>query len=341
MPDQPLKIIEVQGRKYALGRLAPKTKDRTFLSGLGLLTAPIPTPPASIPIPAVCADGLSQTFMNTHLGCCVISHHAHFLANITSQIGKPFIYTDKQIEADYHAVGGYIPGNPWTDRGCDVGTDLSYLQSTGFADGSKLLGSINLDPTSQLALTQSVWITNGVCFGMAMPNAWIDPAPQESGFVWDVAGHPNDSNGHCFTGFAYTPQGITIDTWGMTGTITWAAIAKYGAASANGEVYSYINPAMINPTTGLAPQNGLTLNQICTYFNSMGGNVVVPPGPTPTPTPTPGPVSVNVPFGVYNLTISGTPNPVPNPTPATPPDPVTITWNGQVLVLSATMASKN
>ncbi len=38
---------------------------------------------------------------------------------------------------------------------------------------------------------------------MSMPDAWIDPAPQQSGFVWDVAGDSNDSNGHCFTGLAY------------------------------------------------------------------------------------------------------------------------------------------
>ncbi len=333
----PLKTVTVQGRQWVLGRKAPKSKERSFRSGQSLLGTTIPTPPSTISVPSSCAIGLSQTFMNTQLGCCVIAHHAHFLANITSQIGNTFIYKDQQIINDYSAVGGYIPGDPLSDQGCDIGTDLSYLQSTGFADGSKLLGSIDLDPTSQLALTQSVWITNGVCFGMSMPDAWIDPAPQESGFVWDVAGNSNDSNGHCFTGFAYpTSQGITIATWGMVGTITWGAIAKYGAASANGEVHSYINPEMIDSTTGLAP-NGLTLNQICTYFNALGGNVVVPPGPTPTPTP--GPVSVNVPFGVYNLTISGTPN--TPATPATPPDPVTVTWNGQVLVLSATMAGKN
>ncbi len=324
-----------------LGRKAPASRDRTFRTGQSLLGSTVPTPPSTIAIPASCANGLSQTFMNTQLGCCVIAHHAHFLANITSQVGKPFIYTDQQIITDYSAVGGYIPGDPFSDQGCDIGTDLSYLQSTGFADGSKLLGSINIDPTSQLALQQSVWITGGVCFGMSMPDAWINPAPQQSGFVWDVAGAPDDSNGHCFEGFAYpTAQGIAIATWGMVGTITWAAIAKYGAASANGEVHSYVNPEMVASNTGLAP-TGLNLNQICTYFNAMGGSVVVPPSPTPTPgpTPTPAPVSVNVPFGVYNLTISGTPS-TPAPV-ATPPSPVTVTWAGQTLVISATMANNN
>jgi len=249
--------------------------------------------------------------MNNQLGCCVISHHAHFLANITSQIGKPFIYSDQEIVSDYHAIGRYIPGDPWTDQGCNIETDLSYLQSTGFADGSKVLGSVNLDPDSPLALSQSIWITGGVCFGMSMPDAWINPAPQQSGFVWDVAGDPDDSNGHCFTGFAYpTALGIAIATWGMVGTITWGAIAKYGAASVNGEVHSYVNPDMVDPATGLAP-NGLTLSQICTYFNALGANIMVPPAPSPppgpAPSPTPGPITVNVPFGEYNLTITGTP----------------------------------
>ena len=251
----PLKTITVQGRQWVLGRKVPKSKERTFRTNAQtLIGITIPTPPSTIAVPASCANGLSQTFMNTQLGCCVIAHHAHFLANVTSQVGKPFIYTDKQIIADYSAVGGYIPGDPFSDQGCDIGTDLSYLKSTGFADGSKLLGSIDLDPTSQLAMTQSVWITGGVCFGMSMPNAWINPAPQESGFVWDVAGSPDDGNGHCFTGFAYpTSQGITIATWGMIGTITWAAIAKYGAASANGEVHPYVNPEVIAPRLAWLP----------------------------------------------------------------------------------------
>ncbi len=300
----PLKTVTVQGRQWVLGRRAPKSKLRNFRSGQSLFASPVPTPPAVIPIPSSCADGLSQSFMNTQLGCCVIAHHGHFLANITSRIGKPFIYTDQQIVSDYSAVGGYVPGQPDTDRGCNIGTDLAYLESRGFADGSKLLGSVNIDPDSPLALAQSVWLSNGVCFGMSMPDAWINPAPQESGFVWDVAGDPDDSNGHCFTGFAYpTDQGIAIATWGMVGTITWAAIAKYGAASANGEVHSYVNPQMVDPTTGLAP-NGLSLSEICTYFNALGGDVPVPPAPAPVP-PAPGTVTVNVPFGVYNLTIRG------------------------------------
>ena len=99
---------------------------------------------------------------------------------------------------------------------------------------------------------------------------------------------------------------------------------------------------------------GYTWSQTCTYFNALGGDVIVPPGPlgptlpqpqpagptTPAPigptTPV-GPVTITVPFGVYNLTITGTPI---GPTPYIPiPDPVTINLNGQVIRIVAALSS--
>jgi hypothetical protein len=341
----PLKSVQVKGKSYKLGRVA-KPRPASDFSRRSLFGSLVPAPPASIPNPASDADQLSKVFLNDQLGDCVIADGYHYLGGITSGAGKPFLATDTQVQTDYANACGYEPGNPFSDRGCDIPTVLDYYTSTGFADGSKLLGSIDIDATNQLAVKQAIWITGGVCFGVGLPDSWINSAPQESGFVWDVAGPADQMNGHCFEGFGYNDQGVLIATWGMWGVVTWAAVAKYASAPEGGELHARVNPVMINPATGLAP-NGFNLNQICTYFNAMGGNVVVPPAPgpgpapspTPTPTPTPpAPVSVSVPFGIYNLTISGTPN---GPAPALPPDPVTITWNGQVLVLSATMANKN
>src|SRR5208283_1091325 len=180
MPDLPitdfdpkaLKTVDVGGRKFFLSRRPPTSEARSFLSRELLKQVALPTPPDSITIPASCALGLSKVMMNDQLGCCVISQHGHYLANITSQAGAPFIYSDAQIIADYSAVGGYVPGNPWTDSGCNVSDDIAYLISTGFADGSKLLGSIDIDPSNKLALQQATFITNELCFGIAMPNAW-------------------------------------------------------------------------------------------------------------------------------------------------------------------------
>ena len=49
-----LKTVTVQGRQWRLGRKAPLSKDRTFRSGQSLFGSTIPTPPATIAIPAIC-----------------------------------------------------------------------------------------------------------------------------------------------------------------------------------------------------------------------------------------------------------------------------------------------
>ncbi len=136
------------------------------------------------------------------------------------------------------------------------------------------------------------------------------PLPSRADLYGTLPAAPTTQTATASTGFAYpNSQGIPIATWGMVGHDHLGRHRQVRHRSANGEVHANVNTEMVNPSTGLAP-NGLNLNQICTYFNAMGGSVVVPPAPnpspTPTPTPTPSPVSVNVPFGVYNLTITGT-----------------------------------
>jgi hypothetical protein len=334
-----LKTVTVGDRTFKLGRVA-KPRPAPDFSRRGLLST-IPTPPVTIPLPGYDAQQLAQMFLNDTYGDCVIADAYHYLGGITSGAGKPFIATDKQVTTDYSNACGYVPGNPFSDQGCDIPTVLDYYQSTGFADGSKLLGSVDIDATNQLAVQQAIWITGGVCFGVGLPDAWLNPTPQQSGFVWDVAGSADQGNGHCFEGFGYNAQGVLIATWGMWGIVTWAAVAKYASSGQGGELHARVNTEMINPATGLAP-NGLNMNQICTYFNAMGGSVVVPPAPnpspTPTPTPTPSPVSVNVQFGVYNLTITGTAV-SPSPPAVVVPSPVTVTVGGQSITIAATLAS--
>ncbi len=126
----------------------------------------------------------------------------------------------------------------------------------------------------------------------------------------------------------------------------WAAVADYASSGQGGELHARINPGMVSATSGLAP-NGFNLNQICTYGNALGDNVIVPPAPTPThvnpPTPGPTPTSVNVPFAVYNLTVSGVLVSPARPTIIVP-DPVTVpltVGNQQIsLTIAAALASK-
>ena len=73
-------------------------------------------------------------------------------------------------------------------------------------------------------------------------------------------------------GFAYDAHGITIDTWGMTGTLTDKAIAKYCTLHAHGDVYTVVSQEAINQASQKAP-NGFDWSQLIADFDSMGGNV--------------------------------------------------------------------
>ena len=132
--------------------------------------------------------------------------------------------------------------------------------------------------------------------------------PQKDGFTWDAAGLPNPMNGHCFTGVGYTSKGVTIDTWGMLGTHTWAAIAKYAADKSGGEVWVLLTPDVIAAATQRAP-NGFDWATLVADFNAMGGNVPVPaPTPTPTPpAPTPAPAATTYSMVCSSLGIVGQP----------------------------------
>jgi hypothetical protein len=230
----------------------------------------------------------------------VIAGGHHNVGVETGNAGSAFTATEKQIEADYGAIGGYVPGDPSTDQGCDEVTAMNYWQNHGFCDGTKSLGWLALDPTNKTEIMQAIYLFENCMFGVELPDGWVNPFPSASGFTWDVAGNPDPENGHCFIGCGYNSAGVKIDTWGMLGTNTWAAVKKYCAASANGQLLVLITPDQLAKGQSKAP-NGVAWTDLIADFDSMGGTVPVPPAPAPTP-PAPTP---------------------PTPTPPAPPTPVT------------------
>ena len=79
------------------------------------------------------------------LGDCVIAGGYHVEAVWTGNAGQLFTATDAQIVADYGAIGGYVPGDPSTDNGCDEQTAFNYWTKTGFANGTTLAGWLAVD----------------------------------------------------------------------------------------------------------------------------------------------------------------------------------------------------
>jgi hypothetical protein len=241
--------------------------------------ASIPPPPLTTGYWDAAKVALENIYVNNRLGCCTISGRAHIEGTLTGNAGRPpLIYTDDQIVALYSAFG-YSPnapldanGNNPTDQGADEVSVLNYWQNNPDpAGGSPISAWMEVDPANPREYKTAVWLFENLYFGVELPDAWVDPMP-EGNFTWDVAGDPNEENGHCFVGVDNDPRGIISDTWGLKGLVTDAAVAKYASRAANGALYTIISRDGINKAKQRCPA-GVDWSQMVADFDSMGGSV--------------------------------------------------------------------
>ena len=224
---------------------------------------------------------LINPYLNDNLGDCVIAAKGHIggmlVANAASAANQ-LILTDDQITKLYSAIGGYVPGDPSTDNGCDMQTALAYVQANGLIPGSanphKIAGWLAVDATNREEVMTAINLFENIDIGMELPDAWVNNMPSGSGFTWDVAGAPDPSNGHNPMAGGYGPKGVYPDTWGMIGVLTWDALAMYAATSANGELYTVISQDILTKATQKAP-NGFDWTQLTADFQALGGSLTV------------------------------------------------------------------
>jgi hypothetical protein len=305
----------VKGCEVKMGRKRPVARCPRLLLKDYLRQA-LPVPPSSCDYTGLAKSVLVDIMGNDQLGDCVIAGGYHVVGVETGNAGDLFHASSAQVIKDYGAIGGYVPGNPATDQGCDEQTALNYWTQHGFANGTKLLGWLAIDATNKSEVMSAMDLFENVFFGIELPDAWITPFPSGDGFVWDKAGAANPQNGHAFVGVGYNSLGVQIDTWGMIGTITWAAVAAYASKAGQGELYVMLTPDQLTKGQTKAP-NGVDWTYLIADFDSMGGNVPVPVPPVPNPTPPP---PVPVPPAPTPVPTPPAPTPVPTP-PAPVPTP--------------------
>ncbi len=271
-----LKVIKhpTSGRKFKMGRLRPVARGPRF-SLNNYLLRDLPAPPASVDYTANAAGFLAQVLGNDTLGDCTAAGAFHTGGLLLGGAGAAIPYTTNDVIAFYSATTGYIPGDESTDRGGDEQTVLNYWQQTGLLPSQhQIAGWLGVNGADPIEVKTALWLMENVYFGVELPDGWINPMPTGSGFVWDVAGDPDPDNGHCFVGVGYNSQGVLIDTWGMIGTMTWAALAKYACTAGQGELYTVLGPDGVSKATAKAP-NGFDWSQLVADFDSMGGTVKV------------------------------------------------------------------
>ena len=248
----------------------------------------MPAAPSLLDLSGLAMACLIQVFGNNILGDCVIAGKGHVDGVWTGNAngGSPFIASEAQIEYQYGKIGGYVPGNPATDQGCNMQTALNWWVQNPGADGNKLEAWLGGSPANVPLTMSCVDLCEHTYLGMALPDAWISPFPSANGFVWDVAGNPDPSNGHCIMAYGYNSQGLLICSWGLLGVLTWAALAKYCNNNAGGEMYYMMSTDVL--VKGQQTATGIALPQLMADWDSIGGHLPIP-APTPAPAPAPAP----------------------------------------------------
>lgn len=197
-------------------------------------------------------------YLNDSLGDCVCADTAHEVLLRTANAGSIVIPTNDDVLKLYEAVGGYVPGNPSTDQGCDETSMEEYVQQTGFC-GQKSAGSGMIDPSNLEHLRWGVQL-----FGCVRIGCIVDQQMEsqfESNQQWTTPADPNDpdAGGHDMLIFSYdkSAQVFSCFTWGGIAHLSESLVASSAFLD---ELHASVWPDFIT-ATGSAP-NGFDLQQL-------------------------------------------------------------------------------
>jgi hypothetical protein len=245
-------IIPVTHPTRKLGKRAPRIDPRTLKLARYLL--PLPAPPVATGyITKVSSWPID---LNDKIGDCVIAGAAHCIQQWTTYAGTPVVLTNQQVLQGYEAVGGYVPGEPSTDNGCDMLTACNYWRQTGFG-GHKILGYMQVNARNLVEVRQAVYLFGNLYAGWAMPlsaqsatNVWSVPSTGATG-----NGSPGSWGGHNAPIVGYGLTGVKVVTWGALMAATWNFVLAY-----NDELYALVSQDWIEKG-GKAP-SGFNLAQL-------------------------------------------------------------------------------
>lgn len=315
---------DYHGHSVKFGCLRPVVPIRRMFRRY-LTAVALPPPPDAVDFSPLALAVLTLMLGNSMVGNCVQAGFGHHKGVWTGNVGKLFVETDAQAIADYSAITGYVPGDPNTDRGTDPVAAYQWWAANPSANGSKLAGAMGFDAANanttagQYTLKQALDIFEGVQVTLQLPDAYTNPLPSAPGFVWDVAGPPDPSQGHCYLAYGYDDAGLKIVPWGgLYGTMTWDAVATYCTAAAGGMIYILLDPDQVGDAA-LKAGNGLDWFMLAEDFPVLQGtSIVVPVSVSPTPVPGPAPVPVVNPPA---------PKPAPTPVPVPAATTLTLSWD--------------
>lgn len=165
--------------------------------------------------------------LNDTLGDCTEAKKGHAVQVWTICNGRMVTVPDSVVLTAYETDGGYVPGDPSTDNGEDMLTNLNDWRQNGFG-GNALQAFAAINFASFASVAQSIYLFGLVDIGFNVPQSAMDQ--NAAGQIWDVVA--NDGGivgGHdvVVPMFDAPSQTLTCITWGMRQQMTWAFFLKY------------------------------------------------------------------------------------------------------------------
>lgn len=139
-------------------------------------------------------------YLNNQLGDCTIAGIGHLFGAVSVYGGHgEVLFEDAEIQAIYSRVGGYVPGEPSTDQGCNMADVLADNKANGIADNAgivhKNLGYARLgNPADEELVAQCLDVFGSLYVGFNVQSHMMSQFPDQ---VWTW--QPGDSieGGHC------------------------------------------------------------------------------------------------------------------------------------------------
>jgi hypothetical protein len=216
-------------------------------------------------------DALSNILANDRLGDCTAAGACHIVEAVTAASQLDVVLEEGDAIDFYEQSTGYNPADPSTDQGGDEITVLTSWRDKGIGGKHKITGWLSVDEKN-VALIRSILAVFGpvLYFGVELVDSYMALA-KPGGFVWDV-GMPDPSDGHCIVGVGANDAGVQIDTWGLIGTFTYAAVAELCSEANGGNLFAVLSPEIISAAKATAP-DGMNWTALEAAFVATGGTV--------------------------------------------------------------------
>lgn len=235
---------------------------------------------------------LRDVLGNDTLGCCTIADRLHRQALRLAAAGGTNLYhpSTSDVLALYSRCGGYVPGQPSTDNGCDETTVLGDAQTAGTPSGPQ--GQIDKSSgwaaiavpdagAGTVALVRAVTDAfAGASFCTALAPSWIAAMQAGDGFVLDTpSDQPDPDDGHCMTIGDQGPDGLVLWSWATRGTLTFAGLAAACRSPlGSGALYIELDADLIAAATKKAPDL-LDWWALLMDFRALPSGVMTPVAP--------------------------------------------------------------